>query len=352
VTNVVGDQIGVLTGFSTTAGFDLATGLGSVNAANVVSNWTSVNFQPTTSTLSLSPTNQITHGSPVKVNVGVLPNAGTGTPTGQVSLLTSKGMPAGNFTLANGAVSSTTTLLPGGSYTVSAHYAGDGTYATSDSAPGIPVTVNAESSTTTVQAFTLDQSGNQIPFTSGPYGGSIVYVGASVAGKSAQGVPTGSVNLTQTLNGTTTPFSGNPYVLNSQALTMIPFPGNNYWAYGPGTYTMAATYTGDGSFKSNSSPGVTFTVTPAQSNVSTNILNCTPGSTPCLFGAGNFIEIFASVNYSGGAFNTGGVFINRPTGTMTFYSNGTALGPCVSSAGRQVPSLGRTPPARMDVCSP
>ena len=63
VTNVAGDQIGVLTGFSTTAGFDLATGLGSVNAANLVSNWTSVTFQPTISTLSLSPTTQITHGS-------------------------------------------------------------------------------------------------------------------------------------------------------------------------------------------------------------------------------------------------------------------------------------------------
>jgi hypothetical protein len=328
VTNVVGDQAGVLSAYSTTTGFDLATGLGSVNAANLATNWSSVTFQPTTSSLSISPA-KLTHGSPVNVSVTVAPNTGTGTPTGQISLLTSKGLPSGIFTLANGSVSSTTTLLPGGSYTLSAHYAGDGTYAASDSAPGIPVTVTTEASAITVQAFTLDQKGIQIPFTGGPYGGGIVYLSASVAGKSGQGVPTGKVNLTQTLNGTTTPFPGNPYALNGEALTMIPFPGYNYWAYNPGTYTMAATYTGDSSFQASSSPGVTFTITPAQTNITSSIVGCTPGSSPCVFGAGNFIEIFASVNYSGAAFNTGGVFINQPTGTMTFYSNGTALGPPV-----------------------
>jgi hypothetical protein len=325
VTNVVSDQAGVLSGFSATAGFDLATGLGSVNAANLASKWNSVSFQPTTSSLSLSPSSQITHGSPVNVGVSVVPKSGAGSPTGQVSLLTSKGLPAGNFTLADGSISSTTTLLPGGSYTVSAHYAGDGTYGASDSAPGVPVTVTAEPSTTTVQAFTLDQNGKQTAFTGGPYGGGIVYLSASVAGHSGQGVPTGSVSLTQTLNGTTAPFSGNPYTLNSEALTMIPPPGYNYWAYAPGTYTMAGTYSGDNSFKASSSPGLTFTITPASTTVSTSVPLCS--SQPCLFGAGNFIQISAAVNYSGAAFNTGGVFINQATGTMTFYSNGTALGP-------------------------
>lgn len=330
VTNTASDEVGVLSGFSATAGFDLATGLGSVNAANMVKNWTSVTFEPTISMLSLSPTSQITHGSPVNVNIRVTPNTGSGIPSGQVSLITSKGLPAGNFTLANGSVSSATTLLPGGSYTVSAHYPGDGSYGASDSAPGIPLAVTAEPSTTKVQAFTLDQNGNQIPFVGGPYGGGIVYVGASVTGKSGQGTPTGKVSLAQTLNGTTTPFPGNPYALNNEALTLIPFPGYNYFAYSPGTYTMAATYSGDSSFDASSTPGVTFTITPAQTNLSSSIQNCTAGSQPCVFGAGNFIQIFASVNYSGAAFDRGGVFINQPTGTMTFYSNGIALGPPVA----------------------
>jgi subtilase family serine protease len=336
-TSVIGDQAGVLTGYNATAGFDFATGLGSVNAANLVNNWSSVTFQPTSAILSLNPTNPINHGSVVNVNVSINPNIGTGTPTGEVSLITSNGLPVGTFTLSNGSVSATTTLLPGGSYTVSAHYAGDGIYAASDSAPGIPVTVNAEPSTTTVQAFTLDQNGNEIPFTAGPYGGSIVYLSASVAGKSGEGVPTGKVNLTQTLNGTTTSFPGNPYALNGEGFTLIPYPGYNYFAYGPGTYTMAATYGGDNSFKTSSSAGDTFTVTPAQTSVSTSILNCSPSSQPCLFGAGNSIVVSAWVNYSGAAFNTGGVFIDQPTGTITFYSNGTALGPPIAVDSNIVP---------------
>lgn len=112
VTNTLGDQVGVLSGYSTNPGFDLATGLGSVNVANLANNWSSVSFQPTISNLSVSPT-KITHGAPVNVGVTVTPTTGTGTPTGQVSLLTSKGLPGGTFTLSNGSVSSTTTLLPG-----------------------------------------------------------------------------------------------------------------------------------------------------------------------------------------------------------------------------------------------
>jgi hypothetical protein len=53
VTNLAGDQNGVLSGYSTTAGYDLATGLGSVNASNLVNNWSSVSFQLTVATLSL-----------------------------------------------------------------------------------------------------------------------------------------------------------------------------------------------------------------------------------------------------------------------------------------------------------
>ena len=41
-----GDKNGVLSGFSTTTGYDLASGLGSVNAANLVNGWSSAVFGP------------------------------------------------------------------------------------------------------------------------------------------------------------------------------------------------------------------------------------------------------------------------------------------------------------------
>ena len=181
VTNTSGDQNGVQSGYAATTGYDRATGLGSVNIANLVNNWNTVTFQPTVSTLAISPTTQIVHGTPVNVSVAVAPETGTGTPTGQVSLLAGAGQKdAGTFVLTNGTVLQTTSGLPGGSYNVTAFYAGDGTYAASSSSPGIPVTITPEASTTSLQAFSLDQNGDVTPVTTIPYGGPGVYMRASV----------------------------------------------------------------------------------------------------------------------------------------------------------------------------
>lgn len=321
VTNVSGDQNGVLFGYGTTAGYDLATGLGSVNVANLVNNWSSISFQPTISTLSLSPTTQITHGSPVKVNVTVAPKLGTGTPTGMVSLKAGTGPQAGEFTLSNGSVSATTGLLPGGSYNVTAHYEGDGTYAASDSSPAVPVTVNPEPSTTTVEAFTLDQKDNSTPFASGPYGDSVIYLRTSVAGQSGQGIATGAVNLSETLNGTTTNFTGDPYSLNSDGYTMTPLPGGYYVFFTPGTYSIAASYSGDSSFKPSVSSVDTFTITQAQTSTTTNIPQCSQSS-QCFFITGSgVITIFATISTNSNKDSS------SPSGTITFYSNGAPLGP-------------------------
>src|SRR5262249_42324785 len=90
--------------WSTTAGYDLATGLGSLNVANLVKNWTSVSFTPTTTTLSVSPTT-LTHGQAANVTINV--SSSSGTPTGPVSLLggpnnTVRGIDF--FQLSNGSV--------------------------------------------------------------------------------------------------------------------------------------------------------------------------------------------------------------------------------------------------------
>jgi hypothetical protein len=320
VTNAPSDQFGVLSGYGTTAGYDLATGLGSVNVANLANNWNEVSFQPTISTLSLNPTKQVTHGSPVNLNLTVVPTTGTGTPTGQASLLTSTGPSAGVFTLSNGSVSTTTGLLPGGSYTVTAHYAGDGAYGASDSSPGIPVTVNPEASTATVQPFTLDQNGNTIPFSSGAYGANYIWLRGTATGQSGQGVPTGAMNFTQTLNGTTTKTPGDPYSLNSEgyALTLLTEPTNQQPP--PGAYSIAAQYSGDASFNGTTSPAVNFTITQMPTSVSTDIPDCGSGYGICVLNPGSIVTILASVNAN---FGVGSL----PTGTMTFYSNGTALGP-------------------------
>jgi subtilase family serine protease len=52
-TSTSGDELGVLTGYTTTKGYDLATGLGSINATNLVNGWSSA---VGTRTVTLSPT--------------------------------------------------------------------------------------------------------------------------------------------------------------------------------------------------------------------------------------------------------------------------------------------------------
>ena len=194
--NVVPGETGTL--YQAGAGFDMATGFGSPNVGNLVSQWNSVTFNPTTTTLALTPTTNIAHGAPVAVNISVAPATGPGTPTGDVSLLAAnaltscfgKSAATDGGTLANGSSAFSTQVLPGGGpYCVWAHYAADSTWAPSDSNTTM-VTVTPEPSTTAVSVLTGDQNGNPVPFTGGPFG-SFVYLRADVAGQSGQGVPTG-----------------------------------------------------------------------------------------------------------------------------------------------------------------
>ncbi len=272
--NSVPGETGYPTGdYSAATGYDLASGLGSVNVGNLVSNWNTVTFNPTTTTFDLNGNTTaitITHGQPVTVTAGVAPNSGSTTPTGDVVLYTANGLAPSTldlFHLSAGQASGSTSSLPGSSvpYNVWAHYGGDSTYAPSDSNQ-ISVTVNPEASTTTVSLQVTDLNGNPL---TGPFPfGSLVFVRADVAGKSGHGVPTGSVTFTDTLgpipslNPQLTPpvqVSGSPS-LNSQGNTSI---ADGIVSFDTGNHSISASYSGDSSFStSNSTTPVTFTIQP------------------------------------------------------------------------------------------
>lgn len=180
-------------------GYDLATGLGSVNVTNLINQWNTVTFSPTTTTFSISPTTAV-HGSPLNVAGTVTPSSGTGAPTGPVWLV-QNGYPNGNpvgdstadiFTLGSqGSYAGVTHLLPGGAYSVNAHYAGDGTYAGSDSNPTAQVTIQPEPTTLAFSVLSM-AGGNLVPFTSGPYG-TPVYLQAKLSWQSGYGAPSSYV---------------------------------------------------------------------------------------------------------------------------------------------------------------
>jgi len=139
---------GFLTGQTAGAGYDMATGLGSVNAANLASNWKNASFAGSQTSMQASSASFV-HGTSVNVSGAVAPANGNGTPTGAVSLKTDLYGDADSLPLTNGAFTAAVSDLPGGQYKLSAHYAGDATFAASDS-PVLLLNVQPEPSTTTI----------------------------------------------------------------------------------------------------------------------------------------------------------------------------------------------------------
>lgn len=311
--------------WTTNAGYDLATGLGSVNATNLVNNWHTVTFTPSTTTLSLSPTT-ITHGQPVQFTVNV--TGSSGTPQGSVTL---EGAPANtrygiaNFALSGGAATGSTDLLPGGSYTVTARYGGSGTYGASASSPPISVTVGKESSKTTVGLVTFDLNGNVISSnaTSAPYGSFYVLRSnvTNAAGQScasaAVGCPTGQVTLSA--NGQPLPNQGSSspkaYTLNSQGYLedfFIQFP--------EGSYSVAGSYSGDNSFLPSSA---TVPMTISKAATDTYAPSTLNGDGTVSYGSSVKLVVDVTTQSSGVA----------PTGTVQFLNGAKPVSGTVSYTG-------------------
>ena len=97
------DTVGL--GFNAVAGFDSATGLGSVNIANVANNWATAGLRATTTSITLTPAAGLTHGAAQTLSATVA--SSTGTPTGDISLIAETTTPgtALQFTLTAGAFS-------------------------------------------------------------------------------------------------------------------------------------------------------------------------------------------------------------------------------------------------------
>ena len=307
-----GNPIGVSGGYTAKRGYDLATGLGSVNATNLVNQWTSATFGATTTQLSLTPSS-VTHGQPVSVDISVTANSGT--PTGQVALLTSTNRSAGNYTLGNGQFISSTQLLPGGSYKVMANYAGDGTFGASESSP-VAITVLPEKSQTATTFFSINSAGRAISFNSGPYG-SPVFLRADVVGASGFGVATGSVVFSD--NGAQV--SGDPVALNSQGNAFTAFAFTTFKA---GSHRIISTYSGDASFKPSTATPAVFVITQA---ATTTTLKASSSS----IALGGSVTLTATVKTNS--------FGNPPSGRVIFSKGTTAIA-SIPVTGSSDPSTG------------
>jgi Pro-kumamolisin, activation domain/Bacterial Ig-like domain (group 3) len=338
-------------GWMTTTGYDLATGLGSVNVANLASNWGSVfgayKSDTTAITAPAAGSVSITHGANVNFTVTVTQGSGTVVPTGDVSLIAEPpGFPqfsVGGATLTNGSATIATNQLPGDTtsgagtaYPVIAHYAGDGTFAPSNSA-AFNVIVNRENSSV---ASSMWQYAANPPttITSSPYG-SLYLLRYDVLGSApndnqicanvAIPCPTGTITVTydggKPLNdflSTATGSSTNVATLNVLGLVEDRILGST--GLPGGAHTIVAAYSGDNSYNASTGTALAVTITPASTLTSVtanggSTATVNTGANVTLVATVGGCAVLSTPSLCAESSNGAG-----PTGSVTFSTCGTA----------------------------
>jgi subtilase family serine protease len=259
--------------YNATAGYNLATGLGTIDANNLVNDWNKVTLATTATTMTASQTS-FAHGTAITISGAV---TGTPTPTGNVALMTDSTEPVNQgqavFPLSSGAYSNAAVnYLPGGTYHIWGQYGGDSKNAMSTSTPPIQITVTPETPAISLHLFNA-ALGEYYPGTASNPGTSVDYgsqlmLSALVAPASQltnlsncdiQGTscnvlgnftaPTGTVTFTD--NGSTV----NTAIMNAEDDAEYNAP------FAVGAHSVNATYNGDKSYNTvTASSPIAFTV--------------------------------------------------------------------------------------------
>jgi subtilase family serine protease len=304
-------------GFAASAGYDLATGLGAVNAQYLVSEWTAspqagtgaVNVSLTVSPIELNST--YNPSAVISLTATVLSMTGGAMPTGTVVFYdVSTGAPLSATPSAvdsNGNAALTTEgVFASGGNEIVAQYSGDGTYEALSSQP--PVNINMQPSTTSLAVVPSTYSpapGATITVTvtltvGGPPAGSIAPAG--VVTLNLDGLPTSAAQLVTASGATTATFS-----LVVPAVSTLQ------------SHTLQAVYAGTPYYSGSTSPQITFTVIKGSTSTVVTPATLTPA-------AGSSLKVTASITAS----NSG---TGQPTGTVNFTLDGTSVGTGTVSAG-------------------
>jgi len=123
-----------MVGYSAGPGFDLAAGLGSVDAAHMVNEWTL--GAPTTTALTITPANSLALTDTVQLSATVSASGAKIAPTGTATffaddVVLGSAVLTASGTTASGSVSPAAMLFAAGSGKLTAYYSGDGVYSAS-----------------------------------------------------------------------------------------------------------------------------------------------------------------------------------------------------------------------------
>jgi hypothetical protein len=274
-----GDTVGTLTNSSGTAayngatGFDLATGLGSLNVSNVVNAWTSKTGTATATVGVKLSASAISASTALTVTITVTGSGSLGTPTGSVALA------GGGYTasqaLTDGVASITipANSLNTGTDALTASYSGDSNYAAAVGSANVTVTRStaATSTVTVIPASTTVDTGQSLGVT------------ATVSG--ANGTPTGTATLAA---GS---YSSSATALSATGTAIFTIPADSLTA---GSATLTVTYGGDSNYAGGTG---TATVTVTQSAYSLSATTPTavsPGAT-----TSSTVTVASATDYSG-----------------------------------------------------
>jgi subtilase family serine protease len=297
-------------GFDAVAGYDLATGLGSVNAQKLVSAWatpqavgtgtTSVilTVLPTAVNGTYNPSAQITFTASVSSTTGGAPPTGTVLFFNRATNSNVSATPSALDANGNATLTITSGLAQGGN-NITAVYSGDATYASQSSQP---VTVTIQPSTTSMTV---------VPSTTTPAAGSTITVVVTMtAGNPLAGTVPPSGKVTLNVDG----------LANSTA-SLVTAGGTTSATFSlvaptvGGGHNLQAIYPGDGNYTASTSPAVSITISKGATVTALTAI-------PPALTAGipeTFTATIAPANVPAGTNYT-------ITGTVNFYDGATLLG--------------------------
>jgi hypothetical protein len=241
--------VGATAGYLLTPGYDLVTGLGSLNVGDLIPLVSSTPAIATTSTLTSSVTSLSTLQT-VVFTASVAPAAGSATsaPTGSVTFLLNGVALGSPVVLRTGQASTAPISLPAGTGVVSAVYSGDSNFA------GCTSNLLTLTVTAVPTATTLSASANSVPV-SVP-----VTLVAAVSGI-VPASPSSAVVTFRDGNATLGTATVSAAGAQPPVATLV-LPAN---ALSLGTHQISASFAGDSIYAPSASSSVTLTVTAAPS---------------------------------------------------------------------------------------
>jgi hypothetical protein len=284
-------------GYSAGPGYDMATGLGSVDAYNLATNWTSATPLSATAMTLTASANTLVSGASTNLTATVTAVSGAAVPNGKVTFL------VGGNSLGSSVVSASTGIatlavpassLSAGANAIYATFVAPGIFSSSSSNVTVSVGIATTSSIVAAPQTISQNSTTQITVTIQPSSGSSVVTG-SVA-FSVGGAALGTSAVTQ---------SGN--TLAGVATRSI--PGSSLVG---GSNSITAAFAGTGGFL-NSSTSIIVTVTGAAVSTTTAVT-----ASPATLPANGTTQLTATITPASGTV--------APTGAVTFKIGSATLG--------------------------